>query len=177
MGRWGFVGAVVAGVVLVGCGEGDTASSDAQMQAMVGKNLAEVRVQTLDGEVQPLKDALALDLTKPTVVNVWATWCTPCLVEMPTLDALGKQGKFNVVAIATDKDAAVVKDFLKKQNWGSGVQVWFDSLGAVTRETMAARAIPVTLVLDPSLTVKMAVAGERNWVHPKMVAKMDEALR
>lgn len=162
--------------VLAGCGDGGQDTADARMQELIGKNLADVTVQTLDGQVQPLHDVFALDMKKPTVVNVWATWCTPCLAEMPTLDALGKQGRFNVIAIATDKDAATVKAFLKKQDWGSGVHVWFDSLGAVTRDAMAARAIPVTLVLDPSMTVRMAVAGERKWDHPKMVAKMDEAL-
>lgn len=160
-------------LVLVGCGQGAPASNQDAMQVWVGKNIADLTVQTLDGEVQKLSD---LKGGKPVVLNVWATWCPPCLQEMPTLDALGKQGQFNVVAIATDQDTATVKAFLKKQTWGPGMAVWFDELGAVTRDKLGARGIPVTYVLDPSLTVVMVEAGERDWGHARMVAKMEKAL-
>lgn len=161
-------------VMLAACQPDTGATNRAAMQAWVGKSLADLQVRTLDNEKQPLKDIL-LD-KKPVVLNVWATWCPPCLKEMPTLDALGKEGKYDVVAIATDKDAGSVKDFLKKQAWGSGLQVWFDSLGEITRDKMGAVGIPVTYVLDTSLTIVMVEAGERNWVHPAMEAKIAKAL-
>lgn len=170
---WGLV--LLAG--LAGCGDDSAGgASNAAMQAWVGKDLSALEVQTLDGQVQKLTDAV-LFTKKPVIVNVWATWCPPCLKEMPTLDALGKQGEFTVVAIATDQNAADVKDFLKKQAWGSGVQVWFDSLGAVTRAKLGAVGLPVTYVLDPSLTVRMVEAGERNWAHAKMVEKVRAAVK
>lgn len=160
---------------LMACGDGGgTGIGQGPMQAWVGKNVADLSVQTLDGGVQPLKDVAG---GKPVILNVWATWCSPCLREMPTLDALGKAGEFEVVAIATDKDAKVVKDYLRKQTWGAGMQVWFDGLGAVTRKQLGAVAIPVTYVLDPSLTIVMVEAGERDWGHEKMLGKMQEALR
>lgn len=166
---------VIIALVLAACGDsGATGAGQGPMQVWVGKNVADLSVQTLDGGVQPLKDVAG---GKPVILNVWATWCSPCLREMPTLDALGKAGEFTVVAIATDKDAPVVKDFLRKQNWGQGMQVWFDGLGAVTRKQLGAVAIPVTYVLDPSLTIVMVEAGERDWGHEKMLGKMREALR
>lgn len=164
---------LLSALLLAGCGQDTSNTNQGAMQEWVGKNFADLTVQTLDGGTQPLKDLVADK--KPIVLNVWATWCPPCLKEMPTLDALGKQGKYDVVAIATDKDAKDVKEFLKKQDWGTGVQVWFDSLGTVTRGK-GAIGIPVTYVLNPSLTVVMVEAGERNWAHPAMVAKMDKAL-
>lgn len=165
---------VASALLLAACGQGTGGTNQDAMQAWVGKNVADMQVQTLDGEVQKLSDMAG---GKPVVLNVWATWCPPCLKEMPTLDALGKQGKFTVVAIGTDEKASVVKDFLRKQEWGSGMQVWFDSLGAVTRDKLGAKGIPVTYVLTPSLTVVMAEAGERDWAHPKMAAKMERALK
>ncbi len=146
------------------------------VQAWVGKDFSGIEVQTLDGEKQPLKDAFLLD-GKPVIINVWATWCTPCLEEMPALDALGKQGQYKVLAIATDKDTQTVRDFLKQQNWGSGMTVLFDRLGSVTRAQMGAVGMPVSYVLDPSLTVKMAEAGERDWTHPRMIGKIMKALQ
>ena len=165
---------IAVALILVGCGQGAPATNQDAMQAWVGKNMADMAVQTLDGEVQALRDVGG---GKPVVLNVWATWCPPCLKEMPTLDALGKQGRFTVVAIATDQDTKTVKAFLKKQAWGAGMTVWFDALGAVTRERLGAKGIPVTYVLDPSLTVVMVEAGERDWGHARMVAKMERVLK
>ncbi len=167
---WG----LLLALLVTACGDnGGGAAGQGPMQAWVGKNVADLQVATLDGGVQPLKDVAG---GKPVVLNVWATWCSPCLREMPTLDALGKAGEFEVVAIATDKDAAVVKDYLRKQNWGAGMQVWFDGLGAVTRKQLGAVAIPVTYVLNPSLTIVMVEAGERDWGHERMLARMRKAL-
>lgn len=170
--------ALAVAVLLAGCGKGDDGQqggTQGALQEFVGKDFAALEVQTLDGEAQPLKDLMMEG--KPVVLNVWATWCAPCLQEMPTLDALGREGKYTVVAIATDADAGQVKEFLKKQTWGPGVRVWFDKLGRVTREKMGATAIPASFVLTPSLTVVMAEAGERDWVHASMRAEMAAALK
>lgn len=48
----------------------------------------------------------------PVLVNLWATWCAPCVAELPTLDALGKSGKVRVVAVSQNLDAAKVAPFL-----------------------------------------------------------------
>lgn len=170
MKLWGLL---VAALLLSACQEDDS-SAQQVMQAWVGKDLSAMVVKTLDGQPQPLKD-VQMD-GKPVVVNVWATWCAPCLKEMPTLEALGKHSNYTVIAIATDRDAETVKAFLKRQQWGQGMQVWFDSLGEVTRKEMGARGIPVTFVLDKDLKVRMAEAGERDWAHPRMLHKMEKAL-
>jgi hypothetical protein len=82
-----------------------------------------------------------------------------------------------VVAIATDKDAASVKAYLQKNHLGAGMTVLWDSLGMVTASDLGARALPASYVLDPSGTVKLVAAGAREWVHPKMQAKIESALK
>ncbi len=64
---------------------------------------------TLDGKPATLADFRG----KPVLVNLWATWCGPCVAEMPTLAAQAERskGKIAVIAVAQD-DAAKVKPFL-----------------------------------------------------------------
>jgi thiol-disulfide isomerase/thioredoxin len=149
-----------AALLLVAC-EG-TAPGEALMADVIGRDVSAVVVQTLDGEAAPLNDPLR-DTSKPTLVNVWATWCTPCLTEMPSLDALGRSGRANVIAIATDASATVVKEFLRNQNWGRGLTVLHDPNGMVTREAFNAKALPTSVALDASLTIIYAIAGPREW--------------
>ncbi len=157
-----FLGFILV-VLLAGCGEGDKPSAVARgYEAWIGRDVSGLVVRTLDGETQPLRDVVVDG--KPVVLNVWATWCPPCLREMPTLDALGKQGNYTVVAIATDAEAETVKEFLKRQEWGAGVRIWFDAHGATTREALGAGAIPVTYVLDKDLKVVDVQAGAHDWV-------------
>ncbi|MEK9211184.1 TlpA family protein disulfide reductase [Sphingomonas sp. 2378] len=64
---------------------------------------------TLDGKPMTLADFR----DKPVLMNLWATWCGPCVAEMPTLAATADRlkGKVAVIAVAQD-DAAKVKPFL-----------------------------------------------------------------
>lgn len=166
----------LAAALLMSCADSKEQQRDAEMESRyLGADFSKVMIESIDGGPQALNDQDFLN-GKPVILNVWATWCTPCLKEMPTLDALGKEGKYTVVAIATDKDTATVKEFLKQQNWGSGMTMMFDRLGAVTRKEMGATSIPVTYVLDPSLTVKKVAVGERDWSHPSMARQIEKAL-
>ncbi|MFZ2587914.1 MAG: TlpA disulfide reductase family protein [Alphaproteobacteria bacterium] len=161
--RW----VMLLALMVTACGADESASQKA-MHVWVGKNMADVVVGTLDGEIQPFADLmLAEDMGgsggKPVLLNVAATWCPPCVQELPDLDALGKSGQAKVIVIMTDKNAQTVKDFLRDKNYGRGFTVWFDSQGIVTREKLGALALPVSYVLDSSLTITRVEAGPRAW--------------
>lgn len=75
---------------------------------------------SVDGKAQ----SLSKYLDKPLVLNFWATWCPPCVKEMPDLDALQhKYPNINIVGLAVDTATNVVK-------FGSKVQVSYPLLVA-----------------------------------------------
>lgn len=78
-----------------------------------GDILPAFRVEQLDGGRWTLPDDFA---GRPLLVNVWASWCPPCIEEMPELDRFARgQGDdgVQVLGIALD-DPAAVRDFLER---------------------------------------------------------------
>ena len=87
---------------------------------------------------------------KMVVLNFWATWCQPCLREIPELQQLATDDRLEVVGIALDQEGAgVVQPFVQKHGMRYkillGNQEIFQSMGGI--------AIPYTLILDPSLRI------------------------
>ncbi|MCB1559899.1 MAG: TlpA family protein disulfide reductase [Xanthomonadales bacterium] len=75
-----------------------------------GDPLPDIRLGNLTGGIEPVADAAG----RPLLINFWASWCGPCIEEMPALDAFARQQGDNgvqVVGIALD-DLDAVKSFL-----------------------------------------------------------------
>lgn len=81
--------------------------------AQRGQVIPTVRLQDLDGKTTELP---ARSTGKPVLINLWASWCGPCIQEMPELDRFAASQGANgtqVVGIALD-DAQAVRDFLQR---------------------------------------------------------------
>lgn len=107
---------------------------------------------------------------RPTVVNLWATWCAPCLKEMPSLARLqaGFAGKLRVAAIAEDRGGdKTVGPFVAKRKLGS-LEIYLDPDGAVA-EAFKVRGLPTSFVLDAMGRVVGKVEGGADWTAPPML--------
>jgi thiol-disulfide isomerase/thioredoxin len=111
---------------------------------------------------------------KMLVLNIWATWCGPCRIEMPSLNRLSKlldPQKFAVVGVSTDTDGLLVSEFLL-QNGISYSNFW-DPAGKVLRQ-LGLTTYPDTLVIAPDHTLVRRITGLREWSSPEMVKFIED---
>lgn len=112
------------------------------------------------------------------VVNFWATWCAPCVEEMPSLNALqanlGGEG-FAVVAVNQDrKGAEVAQPFLEKHGWTS-LSLYTDPRSEAVRDTQV-RGLPTSLVIDRKGREVARLEGTTDWNSPEMVATLKKLI-
>lgn len=113
------------------------------------------------------------------VVNFWATWCPPCVAEMPALDrahaALARDG-IEVLALSSDRGGrAQVEPFYARTGLRH-LAMWFDARGATGR-ALGIRGLPTTLILDRRGLEVARAEGEAEWDHPEMLAAIRRLVR
>lgn len=104
------------------------------------------------------------------VVNFWASWCPPCVKEMPAFERLQQQlgdENLQVIAINVGESALQVRDFLETFEIQLSFPVWMDPDWQGFR-TFELQGLPTTLVMSPSGEVLEVVVGERHWDQPEM---------
>lgn len=138
-----------------------------KMVAMEGDVVDYITFNDLSGKPISLKKFKG----KPVILNVWATWCKPCVKEMPSLNALAAEGKYHVVAVSTDGDSAKIQSFIKEHGLNDLSVLW-DANGAVSRKQLLASSLPITYIIDKNVVLRGVERGERDW-HT-MQNKIDE---
>ena len=108
-------------------------------------------IEDLDGSKVALRG-------KRTVVNFWATWCAPCLTEMPQFEQLAAERQdLAVVTINNDFERADLDAWLAKRDFT--LPVHYDVGNALAAE-LGVRSWPTTLILDANGTIVDELLGE-----------------
>lgn len=102
-----------------------------------------------------------------TLVNIWATWCVPCRVEMPAMqrlyDSLSGRG-LRIAAVSIDQEGPdVVKDFAKSLN------LTFDILqdrSMNIQQAYQTTGVPESFLLDTTGVIMKRVIGAHDWASP-----------
>jgi thiol-disulfide isomerase/thioredoxin len=96
---------------------------------------------------------------RPTVVNLWATWCGPCRRELPMLiDELGGRDDVRLALVSQGEDAATVRAYLRAQGLPAD-DVWTDPSGALGR-AVSLVGLPTTVFVDADGAVREVTFGE-----------------
>jgi len=112
------------------------------------------------------------------LLNFWATWCGPCVVEMPSLDRLQARlggADFTVVALSQDRGGAeVVGPFYRRLGLAS-LGVYLDPSNRVAR-ALGVDGLPTTFVLDRQGRTVGTLEGPAEWDSPEAVALIERIM-
>jgi peroxiredoxin len=173
--QWG----IVLGVVLLLAATLATAThflGNELFPIEVGSEAPPFTAVTLDSV--PRTKTLADYKGKVLLLNVWATWCEPCRVEMPSIEKLthefGPQG-LEVVAISIDFPSAKqqVRDFVKE--YGLTFQVLHDPSKDVSAKYQIT-GYPETFIIGREGTIRKKVIGAADWSSESNRALIRELL-
>lgn len=125
------------------------------------KKAPDIRFTASDGASRTLVDFVG----KGVVLNLWATWCGPCIAELPSLDALAGSlaaDDIAVVALSSDRGGAPEVESYYKAHGIAHLGIWIDPDGAVMH-ALGALGIPTTLILDRQGRERARLEGGIDW--------------
>jgi len=116
--------------------------------------------------------------TPVSLLHFWATWCPPCITEIPALERLSQdfaqEPGFQIMMVAVDDDPEKVRPFVGRNR---AFSVLFDPQWEVTHR-YGTRKLPETYVVIRGRTVKsLKFVGATNWDDPKIRAALQEVIR
>ena len=104
---------------------------------------------------------------KPVVLNFWATWCPPCVEEMPSLVELHKElgDKVTILAVSEDADDAAFRQFVRDH----GVDLLAVRDTQHKNELYGTFKFPETFIIDRNGKIVRKFIGATNWTAPDIV--------
>lgn len=158
-------------------------------KGIIGESAFSRQMTVFDTAVEPynipFKNILGKDMTLDdlkgqwVVLNFWASWCPPCIKEMPSLQSLQDQygGKgVKVIAIGLDRDMDRDKLGRVLQKFGFGpVAAYFGDWPTI-KPHFEITALPTTFILSPSGQMVAMVKGHIDWVGADALAYIDGLL-
>ena len=112
---------------------------------------------------------------KPLLVNLWATWCPPCIAEMPTLDGLAERDKgLQVLAVSEDLNGHDKVDAFFAQRRFANLQPYIDP-GLSLMTELKVDTLPTTILYDAEGREVWRMTGMADWEGPRAAQLIVEA--
>ena len=144
------------------------ALAEATTTAEVGKPAPDFEVQTLDGETFRLSDCRG----KVVFLNIWATWCPPCVAEMPDIQALSEAHPEDLVVIGVSMEPEQdVRSFVEENGYTYKFAIDDGNIGGLLYPTYY---IPNSIFIDPNGVITFMDAGGAD--YETMEARYSDAL-
>ena len=112
---------------------------------------------------------------KPVLINLWATWCGPCVLEMPMLDQLAAGGKLRVVTVSEDlQGAEKVVPFFATRTFAH-LEPWLDPENALG-DHYRTGILPTTVLYDKDGREVWRMIGGHDWTGPRTTAMLADTV-
>lgn len=110
---------------------------------------------------------------KPVFINIWATWCAPCIAEMPSINRLYIDYKDDVhFVIATYEEKSLVDAFLNKHELNFPVYRYKSK----EPKLLQSKTIPATFILNTKGEIVVSEKGTSNWNSKSVRALLDKLI-
>ena len=166
-----------AGELVIGGADAGTPST-ASLTGVINRHLAGEPIPEIT-LTDPKGNRLALaEVGEPVLLNLWATWCAPCVVEMPLLDELAADmaGELQVVTVSEDLQGAVaVVPFFEERDLPNLPQ-WLDPNNALAASYGGGAVLPLTVLYDAQGKEVWRVMGGYDWASEDARAAIEEGL-
>lgn len=170
---------VLMSITLIACGNTDTnKETDKRSENTTTEEVVEVETSAAPDVSFKDKDGNKISLTslkgKVVFINFWATWCPPCIHEMPSINELRQifKGNDNIEFLMVDVDNKIEQSttFMEENKYDLPVytpasNIPSDFLGG---------SIPTTVVLDKSGNMAARLEGGRDYTAPEIVKALNE---
>lgn len=150
---WRLISLALAMALLAGCSAQPAASGDPPQATATPEMAADFSMNSLTGQTITLSELRG----QWVLVNFWATWCLPCVSEMPYLQAVSEARDITVLGVNFQESASDVAEFAAQYN------ITFPLLldpSDITVLEYTARSLPCTFVIAPDGTIALRIIGE-----------------
>ncbi len=145
----------------------DLQGADA-LHSLPASKPVDIHFTTADGTARSIADYAGHGV----VLNLWATWCVPCVAEMPALDAFARAVANDgvvVLPLSSDHAGAPAVQHFYAEHGITTLPVMLDPRGAAAHG-LNVRGIPTTLVIDRTGQEVAWLEGSADWSKPDLVA-------
>jgi thiol-disulfide isomerase/thioredoxin len=158
-----YIPALLSLLVLVGCGNGGASQAE---ESYISGDGAVTFIKASDRIAAPAISGMTLlgtnytfSIGKVAVVNVWASWCSPCRAEEPALSALAQMyPEVAFIGILTRDNPVNAEAFVRKRSVPYPTLI-DDSILIGFRKSLPANAIPSTVIIDKQGMVAARISG------------------
>jgi len=160
---------LIATALMTSCGPGNEQPT---VKAIKGQPSPNFQLTDIKGKDWQLSDLQG----KIVFINFWATWCPPCIQEMPSMDALNKRmsGKpFQMLTILYNDRPEFGQSLVNKSGYNFPVLIDPDSS---TAKQYGLTGVPETYIVDPQGILREKFIGPVEWNSPKALEMINKYL-
>lgn len=153
---------IVSLIIMAGC-------SSPKKEEQSAISASQVKLTDLEGNEVDLADFEG----KTIFVNFWATWCRPCIQEMPSIAALQTQlaGKNIEFFFASDEEVEKIQKFMESRKMTSRF------VRIENPEALGIEALPTTFIFDGDGNLIFSEVGYRKWDEPTTVDMVSKLIK